>query len=75
MPERDGCETARGIRAQWRNDEAVRPRIAAMTGNVMPDDRDKCLAAGKDGHSSKPVRLGDPQAALGRRGAVRSGPA
>jgi CheY-like chemotaxis protein len=52
MPEMDGFQTTRAI----RRTSAI--PIIAMTGGVREEDREKCLAAGMDGHISKPVSLG-----------------
>ncbi len=64
MPEMDGLEAARTICRRWP--EARRPRIIAMTGNALLGDREKCLEAGMDDYISKPVRIGELQAALER---------
>ena len=64
MPEMDGLEAARQIRQRWS--ETKRPRIIAMTGNAFLGDREKCLEAGMDDYISKPVRVGELQAALER---------
>jgi CheY-like chemotaxis protein/HPt (histidine-containing phosphotransfer) domain-containing protein len=65
MPEMDGLEAARTICQRWPS-EAKRPRIIAMTGNALLGDREKCLEAGMDDYISKPVRIGELQAALER---------
>jgi PAS domain S-box-containing protein len=67
MPELDGYETARRLRQQ-EVPMAGRPalQIVAMTANAMPEDRDRCLAAGMDDYISKPVRLPELEAALER---------
>ncbi len=64
MPEMDGLEAARSICQRWP--EPRRPRIIAMTGNALLGDREKCLEAGMDDYISKPVRIGELQAALER---------
>ena len=64
MPEMDGLEAARTICRRWP--EARRPRIIAMTGNALMGDREKCLDAGMDDYISKPIRIGELQAALER---------
>ncbi len=70
MPEMDGLEAARRICEKWPAEK--RPRIIAMTGNALMGDREKCLQAGMDDYISKPVRIGDLQAALERWGAGRT---
>jgi len=55
MPEMDGLEATRHICRDWP--ESDRPYIIAMTANAMPEDREKCLAAGMNHYISKPVRL------------------
>jgi len=70
MPEMDGLEAARRICEKWPVEK--RPRIVAMTGNALMGDREKCLEAGMDDYISKPVRVGDLQAALERWGQGRT---
>jgi CheY-like chemotaxis protein len=62
MPGMDGLEATRRIRAL----DSHRMPIIAFTANVMPDDREKCLAAGMDDYLSKPLQLDDLTAALER---------
>jgi CheY-like chemotaxis protein len=64
MPELDGLEAARRIRAKWPR--GLGPRLVAMTANVMDGDRQDCLAAGMDDYVGKPVRPGELEAALAR---------
>ena len=62
MPEMDGLEAARNIRARrW---PAGRPRLVAVTANAMLEDRRRCLEAGMDGYLSKPVRIEELRAIL-----------
>ncbi len=53
MPEMDGMEATRHIRAA--EDDTHRIPIVALTANAMPEDRVACLAAGMDDHIAKPV--------------------
>ncbi|QYM79895.1 response regulator [Horticoccus luteus] len=65
MPEMDGLEAARRIRAHA--DPAVpRPWIVALTANAMQGDRERCHEAGMDDYISKPVKLDELAAALAR---------
>ena len=64
MPELDGLETTRRIRAQPPSGDA--PRIVAMTANAMQGDREHCLAAGMDDYITKPVDVAELVSALKR---------
>ncbi|MDL2210124.1 response regulator [Desulfovibrio sp. OttesenSCG-928-O18] len=58
MPEQDGYETTRKIRAL--NGHPVRDiPIVAMTANVFREDIDQCLAAGMNDHLGKPLDIGE----------------
>ena len=72
MPELDGVETTRRLRAQ--PPPHGRPWIIAVTANAMEGDREACLAAGMDDYVSKPMRIHDLAAAFARaRGARAAG--
>ena len=56
MPQMDGFETTRRIRQQPQGQGRQIP-IVAMTAHALPDDRDRCLAAGMDDYVAKPIRV------------------
>ena len=63
MPELDGLEATRRIRARWPDSP---PWIVAMTANAMAGDREACLAAGMNDYIAKPIRPEELAAALER---------
>jgi CheY-like chemotaxis protein len=62
MPEMDGFEATRRIRA--RPGAPGRIPVVALTANAMDGDRERCLEAGMDGYLAKPLELPALQAAL-----------
>jgi CheY-like chemotaxis protein len=58
MPEMDGYEAARRIRALNTPRAATVP-IIAMTANVFREDIEKCLEAGMNGHLGKPLDISE----------------
>ncbi|MFE8730901.1 response regulator, partial [Aeromonas hydrophila] len=55
MPVMDGYEFTRKVREQEDQDERL--LIIAMTANVLPEQRERCFAAGMDDLLGKPVLL------------------
>ena len=56
MPNMDGLDATRAIRALDRADAKVIP-IIAMTANAFEEDARKCMEAGMNAHLPKPIRI------------------
>jgi two-component system, sensor histidine kinase and response regulator len=56
MPELDGLDATKEIR---KRRPAGRPRIVALTANVLPGERERCLANGMDAYLAKPFAARD----------------
>ena len=57
MPVMDGVEAARAIRAAEAADGVRRTPILALTANALVHQVESYMAAGMDGHVSKPIEL------------------
>jgi signal transduction histidine kinase/ActR/RegA family two-component response regulator len=66
MPEMDGFEATRKIRALEAEQSLPHTHIIAMTASVLQADRELCLAAGMDDFISKPVSEADLKAGIER---------
>jgi PAS domain S-box-containing protein len=67
MPQLDGIETTRRIRAREAGEPGRRTPILALTANTLVEDRYACFEAGMDGFLIKPLdreKLADALAAL-----------
>ena len=58
MPEMDGLQAARQIRAM-DTPRAQSIPIIAMTANVIKEDVERCKAAGMNGHLGKPLDVNE----------------
>jgi PAS domain S-box-containing protein len=65
MPEMDGLEATRRIRAS-QSAQKVRPWIVALTANAMEGDRELSTEAGMDDYITKPIKASELAAALQR---------
>ncbi|MGB0720765.1 MAG: bacteriohemerythrin [Gammaproteobacteria bacterium] len=64
MPNMDGYELARTIRAEEQTGATDRTPILALTANALSDEAERCSAVGMDGYMTKPMPLADLQAEL-----------
>jgi signal transduction histidine kinase/CheY-like chemotaxis protein len=65
MPELDGLETTRRVRAmEKKSGSASHLPILALTANARPENYLECMAAGMDGHLSKPFDRQDMEEAI-----------
>jgi len=62
MPEMDGLEATKHILKNRKLE--LRPKIIAMTANVMQGDREICLEAGMNDYISKPILIEEVQRAI-----------
>ena len=67
MPVMDGLDATRAIRAM--GGAVARTSIIALTANVQPEQVQRCLNAGMDGHVGKPIQLGELLTALAKASA------
>ncbi|GHT40672.1 hypothetical protein FACS189443_1370 [Planctomycetales bacterium] len=64
MPEMDGYEASRLIRQRERELSKKPIPIIALTANVSPGDRQRCLEAGMNDYFNKPVQIRELAAAI-----------
>jgi len=64
MPEMDGLEATRQIRAIISAER--QPVIVALTANAMQGDRERCIESGMNDYITKPVKIDEIQAVISR---------
>jgi signal transduction histidine kinase len=73
MPEMDGFEACRQVRAFERQQDLPRLPIVALTANVFQRDRERCLEAGMDAFLGKPFSDQELLQVLAQYALVESG--
>jgi CheY-like chemotaxis protein len=66
MPEMDGMAATRELRSRELHSGAHLTLIG-VTAHALEGDRERCLEAGMDGYLSKPIRVDELDAVLGRQ--------
>jgi PAS domain S-box-containing protein len=66
MPEMDGMEATRELRARERA-TGRHITLIGVTAHALEGDRERCLEAGMDGYLSKPIRVEELDGALERQ--------
>jgi len=69
MPEMNGFEATKIICKDYK--KTNRPRIIAMTADVMKGDKEKCFAAGMDDFVSKPIKIPELENALKKAASLK----
>jgi PAS domain S-box-containing protein len=65
MPEMDGLEASRRIRASLPAER--QPKIIALTANALRGDREACMEAGMNDYITKPIRIQEIAEAIKRQ--------
>jgi CheY-like chemotaxis protein len=66
MPEMDGFEVIRALRAREKSSAAQHLPVVALTALSMKGDRERCLRAGMDAYVAKPIHPADFYATIDR---------
>ncbi len=74
MPELDGLEATRQLRAGTAGVRSIDVPVIALTANAMDGDRELCLAAGMNDFLAKPVTIAALRTAIDRVRDSRAGP-
>ena len=56
MPVLDGYAASRQLQDYWKTNASSRIPVIALTANVLPEDKKKCLDSGMDDYLAKPIK-------------------